>query len=507
MKSKTALLQAFACLTLFVNALVQAEVSVPSIFSDHMVLQRDLANPVWGKASPGEPVKVSIADQSHMTTADADGRWWLELDPMPAGGPFELIIEGKNKLTIKDVLVGEVWMCSGQSNMEWTIRNSNEASLEVATANYPEIRIVQLPHVGTQDPKDDFKGEWVVVSPKTIARYSAVGYFFGRRLYHALDVPIGLIDNNWGGSNALAWIPREVLESDGRFDGTLAYWDRIVSEHTDEVQAEKKRKHQEDLAAWEAEGRKGPRPRLRGDPRYGQGRPGNIYNGMINPILGYGMRGVIWYQGESNAGQPEQYSYLFPLVIETLREDWGQGNFPFYWVQLADFRDESAEPQESRWAELRESQTMSLDVVPNSGQAVIIDAGEGRDIHPRDKQTVANRLARIALARDYGKDIHYQSPRYQEMTIEGSDVLITFDYVTEKGLYAFDTKEVLGFTIAGEDGKFYPAKAEIVGKNRVRVSSDQVAKPVAVRYGWADNPVLNLYDRDGLPVTPFRTDN
>ena len=228
---------------------------------------------------------------------------------------------------------------------------------------------------------------------------------------------------------------------------------------------------------------------------------------MVHPTIGYGIRGFIWYQGESNAERAIDYAHLFPLMIQTLRDKWGQGDFPFYWVQLADFQDESAEPQDHGWAYLRESQAKTLDLLPNTGQAVIIDACEGRDIHPRNKQTVANRLARIALARDYGFDMSYQSPRFTEMTPEVGKAILTFSPLSSGGLYAFDTKEVKGFAIAGEDRQFVWADAKIVGKDQVKVWSDAVPNPVAVRYAWGVNPVCNLYDRNGLPVTPFRTDD
>jgi sialate O-acetylesterase len=483
-----------------------AAVSVPSLFTDHMVLQRDLKNPVWGKAAPGEPVTVEIAGQTHRTTADETGGWSVVLDPLPAGGSHELVIRGENTLTLSDVLVGEVWFCSGQSNMQWPVSNSNHAEVEIASANFPEIRLLTIPLVGRQEAQDDFESQWTVCSPKTVSEFSAVGYFFGRRLHHALGVPVGLIDNAWGGSSAEAWVPREVLKAFPRYEAYIASNDKQCEGYTDAVHAQKIAEWKGAMAEWEKNGAKDRKPHAPRDPRYNQHRPGNIYNGMIHPTIGYGMRGFIWYQGESNAGRAKDYAHLFPLMIQTLRDKWSQGDFPFYWVQLADFQSESPEPQDHSWAHLREAQTKTLDALPNTGQAVIIDAGEGRDIHPRDKQTVANRLARIALARDYGYDMSYQSPRFTEKTTAEGQVLLRFSPVSGGGLYAFDTPEVKGFAIAGEDQQFVWAEAAIVGKDQVKVWSEAVPNPVAVRYAWGVNPVCNLYDRNGLPVTPFRTD-
>lgn len=481
---------------------LQAELWLPNIFGDHMVLQREQANRVWGKDTPGRRITVSIGEQSHRTTASRDGSWQVALDALPAGGPHTLKIEGTRSVVFKDVLIGEVWICSGQSNMEWDIERSNYAELEIVSANFPQIRLISVPKVGTQELKDNFKGSWRTCSPKSVATFSAVGYHFGRRLHTSLGVPIGLIDNAWGGSAAEAWLPRETLEANEQYAKLLTSWDAKVAAYSDEIHAAK----QKEFRDWHAAGQ--PKPRLRppSDPRYNQNRPANIYNGVLHPTIGYGIRGVIWYQGESNAGRAYQYRDLFPLLITTWREKWGQGDFPFYWAQLADFRNEANAPAPSRWAELREAQTMTLSL-PNTGEAVIIDAGEGRDIHPRDKQTVGNRLALHALAKDYGFDIAADSPRFAAMETKGSTITLTFENVSEEGLYSFDVRNPIGFSIAGEDQRFVWANAKIVGKNKVEVSSPNVAKPVAVRYAWADNPRANLQDRNGLQVTPFRTDD
>ena len=491
----------FLPLLLIITSSLQA-VELPAIFSDHMVLQREQSNPVWGKGEPGESVSVCIGGQKQETTVGVDGRWMVRLEALPVGGPYELEVVGNNTLRLTDVMVGEVWVCSGQSNMQWSINLSEDADLEMASANAPSIRIVSIPNKGSQEPLDDFNAAWSVCSPISINGFSAVGYHFGRRLHQVLGVPIGLINNAWGGSAAEAWVPREVLERFDRYDAYLEASDAKAAAHTDAVQA----RNEARFKAWQDGGRKGERPPWPNDPRYGQHRPANLYNGVLNPILGYGIRGVIWYQGETNSGRPKDYAHLFPLLIETWRKDWGQGEFPFYWAQLADFHNESSSPQDSTWARLRDAQTSTLSVA-NTGQAVIIDAGEGRDIHPRDKKVVADRLCRHALNKIYGIEVACESPRFSSMEVDDGVALLTFDHVSKQGLYAFDVPEVSGFALAGEDKQFKWAQAKIVGSRKVAVSHPEIANPVAVRYGWGDNPVVNLYDRNGLPMTPFRTDS
>ena len=499
---KTPLL--LASILAFGSSALSADVTLSNIFGDHMVLQREQANPVWGKADPGEGVIVCIDGQRHSTTASDDGTWRVELDAMAASAdPKILQVSGlNNQVSISDVLIGEVWICSGQSNMQWSLSNTYNGAVEIAAANHPQIRLISVPHVGSQEAQDNFNGAWEPCTPDSARNFSAVGYLFGSRINRALGVPVGLIDNAWGGSAAEAWVPRNVLESDGGYTELLGSWDERVAAYTDEMHATKVAQFQ----AWKTAGRPKPNQRAPRDFRSGQHRPANLFNGVLHPTIGYGMRGVIWYQGESNAQRAYQYRSLFPLLITTWRELWQQGDFPFYWVQLADFMNENTQPRESWWAELREAQSMTLSL-PNTGQAVIIDSGEGHDIHPRDKTTVANRLVRLALANDYGYQIDSQSPRYHSMQVKDGAIAVTFDHISAQGLTTFDVKYPTGFAIAGEDNVFVNADAKIIGKNKVLVSSKIVLKPVAVRYAWADNPVANLQDRNGLPVTPFRTDD
>jgi len=500
-----------AALSILVGLNLQAEVKLPSIFGSHMVLQRDHANPVWGWAAGGEKVTVSIAGQSHVTTAGKDGAWRVKLQPLKVNATGQtLTIKGSNTIQFSDVLVGEVWICSGQSNMAWSVDRAYDPDLESLTAKFPNIRLISVPQVGTQEPQKDFEGEWMAATPDTVKSFSAVGYFFGRTLHQALGVPIGLIDNAWGGSAAEAWVRRDRLAKLPAAKPFMEQWEQTEATYDhDKVTT----KFNAQLEKWKTAaevarkaGKPMPRrPRNPRNPLTGQHRPGNLYNGVLKPTIGYGIRGAIWYQGESNSGRAKAYRDVFPLMIQNWRYEWGQGDFPFYWVQLADFRDEKTEPADDNWAELREAQTMTMDRLKNTGEAVIIDVGEGRDIHPRDKQTVAKRLARWALAKDYGVDIVHQSPRYRSMEIKGDKAVITFDHVGA-GLYSFDVRDPKGFAVCGEDKKFVWANARIAGKNQVVVWAEGVT-PTQVRYAWAVNPVCTLMSREGLPATPFRTDD
>lgn len=489
----------------------QAELWLPNIFTDHMVLQREQENRVWGWDDPGTQVTVTLGEHSASAKANGEGRWEVKLPAHKVGGPHQMTIQGTSKKTIKDILFGEVWICSGQSNMGWNVNGSFDADLEKLTAKFPNIRLISVPQVGTQEAQNNFNGKWELCTPETVANFTAVGYFFGRQLHQTLDVPIGLIDNAWGGSAAEAWVERSELESDPRFEKLMARWKQTEDNYDWEaITTRYKAQVEKWKAAVEkakAEGKPVPnRPRGPRNQMTGNHRPANIYNGVLHPTIGYGIKGVVWYQGESNAGRAYQYRELFPKMITHWREKWGQGDFSFYWVQLADFLSEDPQVGESSWAELREAQTMTMKL-PNTGEAVIIRLGEGRDIHPRDKQNVAMRLARWALAKDYGYNIPFQSPTFKSMEVKGGKVHAHFDHV-HGGLYAFDTQEVVGFTIAGEDKVWHAAKGRIVDKDTVEVWSDEVKAPVAIRYAWANNPICNLTTKsENLFATPFRSDS
>ncbi len=512
MKTSTTLL----ALCLALPSLAKAELKLPAIIGDNMVLQQKQAGNIWGWDNPGTDVTVSFGGQTKAAKADAKGKWTVSLDPGAASDrPASMTIKGSSTKDLKNILVGEVWICSGQSNMEWNVGNSTDADLEIATAKYPKIRLISVPKVGVQEPQDDFKGAWAECSPQTVPPFSAVGYFFGRSLHQILNVPIGLINNAWGGSAAEAWVRRDVLEKDPRF--------KLLMENTQKNEAKlqspaAQEAYKKNLAAWQKradDAKKAGKAFTERAPQspnawlHGNARPGNIYNGVLRPTIGYGIKGAIWYQGESNAGRAYEYASLFPLMIQHWREEWKQGDFSFYWVQLADFMQETPDAEQataSAWAELREAQTKTQNAIKNGGQAVIIDIGEGKDIHPKNKRDVAERLARWALVKDYGQKLIHRSPEYKSMTISGDKVTITLD-TFGSSLQTFDVKEVKGLVICGADKKWQWAEGQIVGADKIQVSCPKVAKPVAVRYAWSNNPVCNLFNKEWLPVTPFRTDD
>ncbi len=633
---------------------VFAQLKLPALISDHMVLQRDMPVSLWGWADPGAQVEVAFIGREYQATAGADGRWSLKLDPHAAGGPHNLSISsGEEEMTFSDIYMGDVWVCSGQSNMQWTVANSNDAAEEIAAADHPGIRLFDVPRTMATQPAETLppgNAGWMVCSPETIAAFSAVGYFFGRDLNQTLDVPIGLIGTYWGGTNVEAWTSLGALADDpalaekakavpdldlekeqaagneqamtwrshfseldkgkrgdaypwssgmdrmawqpievpglweesgedelaglngvvwfrtsfdlpatlagkaaqlhlGPIDDSDMTWvnailvgktyDDYTQLRTYDVPADALRSgantlivRVEDYAGGgglygepgqmflEVEGEKIP---LQGNWGYRVGfeaegqQPGArfgpnsyptmLYNAMIHPILNYGIKGAIWYQGESNAGRAYQYRRLFPMMIEDWRAKWGQGDFPFLFVQLANFMAPAEEPKPSAWAELREAQDMTLSL-PNTAMASAIDIGEPDDIHPRNKQEVGRRLALAAKNRVYGMDVVPTGPRFESVEFRDGAAYVRFDHVGEglkvKNKYGY----LQGFTLAGADQTFHWAKAELLDNHTVRVFSDAVQSPVAVRYAWADNPNLaNLYNSEGLPANPFRTDD
>ena len=498
-------------LTLALAPALRAELKLPAIVGDHMVLQQGQANPIWGWDAPGTKVSVTFAGQTKSAEAGADGKWTVKLDPSPVNAtPQTLTISGSTSKEIQDVLVGEVWMCSGQSNMGFTLSADWNGDLEAAASKLPNLRLIKVPQVGTQELKHDFVGAWKASAADSASSFSAVGFLFGRYLHEILGVPVGLIDNAWGGSAAEAWVRRESLEKDPRFKLLM---ENTVKREAD-LQSEKaKTDYEAALEKWKvaAESAKAdnkPAPRPPAAPQSwlsGNGRPGNIFCGVVHPTLGYGIKGVVWYQGETNASRAYEYRELFPYMIEQWRKEWKQGDFPFYWVQLADFKPEQAAPGDSEWAELREAQTQTMKL-PNTGQAVIIDLGEGKDIHPKNKHDVAARLVRWALVKDYGMKLPYRSPEFKGMEIKGNKATVTFDCFGSI-LRPFDVLEAVGFAVCGEDKVWHWAKGRLFGTDKVEVWSDKVATPIAVRYAWAENPVCNLATKEGLRVTPFRTDD
>ena len=500
-------------LLLFTQPLVHAEVTLPRVIGSNMVLQRDIKVPIWGWASPGEEITITLspadehADPIFSTTAiaDAEGNWRLKLDAMEAGGPYILRVTGKNTLELTNVLFGEVWVCSGQSNMEWSVRASKDSDAEIAAANYPKIRLFDIPHRPSGLLQQDVEvSDWQETTPQTIENFSAVAYYFGRKLRKNLDVPIGLISTNWGGTRIEPWTPpvgfktvpalksiaREIQEADASYRQQLP-------------------QKMNEIEAWIAETRKA----LQTDARLTQipenrhrlrhhARPTGLYNGMVHPIVPYAIRGAIWYQGESNLQDGMLYHEKMKALINGWREVWGQGEFPFYFVQLAPFNYGWGASPFSLPA-IWEAQAATLSV-PNTGMAVTTDVGNLKDIHPQNKQEVGRRLALWALAKTYGRaDVTYSGPIYKSMAVEGGTIRLRFDFVGS-GLMARDGGPLTWFEIAGEDQQFVEAAAKIDGDTIV-VSSDAVAFPVAVRFGWHQSAEPNLVNKEGLPASPFRT--
>lgn len=488
---------------LFLVSAAVAEVRLPAIFSDHMVIQGGQPVKIWGWRSENEPVTVTLGGDT--ATATGGDKWFAVLTPPATPGPHELTVSGaSNAITIKDVLVGEVWLGSGQSNMQWPVKLSNNAEAEIAAANFPEIRLFSVPLTSRTTPQDNVEGAWKICTPENVNDFSAVLFYFGRHLHQELGRPVGLINTSWGGTPAESWTSRAGLEADPDLKRIVARWDAELAAYPAAKAA-----HDAALAAWEAEAEKAKAegketPKKPAAPR-GPEHPwvaSGLYNAMIHPLVPFSVKGAVWYQGESNAGRAHQYRKLFPAMIEDWRRVWGQQEFSFYFVQLANFKDTQPQPGDSEWAELREAQNVAL-ALPGTGSAVIIDIGEAKDIHPRNKQDVGKRLALNALAKDYGKRVAWSGPVYKAMKVRDGKVTLTFDHA--EGLTAKGEK-LTGFAIAGADKQFVWADATIKGK-KVILSAPGVAAPVAVRYAWADNPVCNLYNGAGLPASPFRTDD
>ena len=629
-------------------------ITLNPLFTDNMVLQQKQKIQVWGTAEPGGEIVVSFNGQQVKAITTDDGKWSVELSPVEAGGAFELIISGEDEIRIKNVMLGEVWICSGQSNMEMavdlegsSVYNSKE---EVTNANYPDIRLFMVDKSMANTLQENFTSSgWTECSPKTISGFSAVAYFFGRHLHNELDVPIGLIQTAWGGTIVEAWTSGASLKEIPEFTEMVKYIESDETTYEEKLVAAKKKREEwpdkiekvlidkgtlnhgfqnpdfntadwqtmklptvwEDLAiyvdgvvwfskdinvpkSWKGEdlllslgkindyditwfngkrvgrgtdvlesrnykipgslvnigqnrivvqvldignvgGLYGPAKEMnlsskdnsislvgnwkykidpikiggkdlpeKQDQNTGVNRPTVLYNAMISPLLPYGIKGAIWYQGESNAGRAYQYRNLFSTMIKDWRNVWGQGDFPFIFVQLANFMKVKPQPVEDAWAELREAQTMALDL-PNTGMAVTIDIGNAQDIHPKNKQDVGKRLALNALAKVYGKDIAYSGPMYKSMELEGSKIRLKFTN-TNDGLKIMGDKDLTGFAISGKDKKFVWAEAKIEG-NEVVVWNTKIKNPVAVRYAWAANPICNLFNGADLPASPFRTDD
>ncbi len=501
-------MSAWASALVLVVSAARADVKPNVLFQNGAVLQRDMAVPVWGTAREGEKVTVTLEGNGRpetVSTTGAGGKFMVKLKSHKAGGQYTLTVKGDNEVVVRDVTFGDVWICSGQSNMQWSIMQSGNPEKALAEADDPtmatRLKLFTVTRRGVDAPESDLtpaparnENTWVGCTRATLGNFSAVAYYFGRDLNQALNVPIGIISTNVGGTPAEAWTSRPVLTA--QFPELIKGYDTAVANYPNALKA-----HEEAAAKAKAENK--PAPRAPGNPSASMQRPCGLYNAMITPLAPYAIKGAIWYQGESNAGRAYQYRTLFPAMIKNWRDLWGQGDFAFLFVQLAPFMAIVNEPHESAWAELREAQLLTLKASPKTGMAVITDVGDPVDIHPKAKEPVGARLALAARAIAHGERIVYSGPVYKSMAVTGDKAVLTFDHVG--GGLAADG-ELKGFAIAGEDQKFVNAQAKLDG-NKVVVWAASVSKPVAVRFGWANCPVVNLANKEGLPATPFRTDD
>ena len=491
-------------LILTAAASLWADVKPSALFSDHMVLQSGMAVPVWGAATPGEAVTVTLNGQKQSATASADGKWMVRLKSLKPGGPFRMTIAGNNTIVINDVLVGEVWLGSGQSNMAFTVskKKASYAGLvdeerEIAEANYPQIRMFTGKTAKTYEPQTEIQGEWQICNPDNVPGFSAVGYLFARDLHRELRQPVGFLTLAFGASTAESWIRRETVAADPLLKPMLDHFDEAVQFYRTKPDAPPSEAPQPPQTI---NARPGPPPARQRDPVQDQHNPTVLFNGMINPVIPYAIRGAIWYQGESIVGGKEGVA-LYPHVMETLIKDWrklwGEGGFPFFVVQLPALQNISNNPL------VREGQAAVLSL-PRTGMAVTIDIGDPKDVHPHNKAPLGERLTRMAMANVYGRKLEYSGPVYESMKISGIAVRLKFSHVGG-GLVAKDGP-LKWFVVAGADGKFVPAEARIEG-DTVVVTSAEVSAPAAVRYAWDNYPEgCNLYNAAGLPAAPFRTD-
>lgn len=478
---------------------------VASLFADHAVLQRDMAVPVWGGGEQGKKVTVQFAGQEKQATVDKDGKWMVKLDPLVAsaeGRPLTVKFENGETLTRQDLLVGEVLVCSGQSNMAFGLKGSVDGDAAIAAAGDAQLRLFAAAARATDEPQDSIAGNWAIDSPQSAAGFSAVAYFFGKDLRQKLGVPVGLIKSAVGGTLAEAWTAKGELESNPVLKPLLDLQASRLASFPKDLEAYKQRepellaKYEEAAAKAKAANLPIPRkPQQPQSPATNGNRPFGLYNGSIAPLQPYAIRGAIWYQGESNSSRGKEYQTLFPAMINSWRKAWGQGDFPFLFVQIT--------PHAGMTPELREAQRITAQTTPNTAMAVTVDVGHPTDIHPKQKQPIGLRLALAARALVYGEQVEYSGPAYDSMSVKGNRVTLRFKHIGG-GLVAREG-ELKGFTIAGSDGKFVPAKATIEGET-IAVVSDSVAAPVAVRYGWVNVPDVNLYNKDGLPASPFQTD-
>ena len=509
-RSSRALCWLVFALCLAVSPMLRADVIPSPLFTDNAVLQRDTKLPVWGKADAGERVTISFAGQTREVIANGQGEWETKLAPMKANVRGTLTIRGKNFVTLTNLVMGDVWLCSGQSNMGLKVREVTNALAEIAAANLPDIRQFYVPNHPSAAPEPDtfVKSSWQPASPKTVGEFTAAGFFFAREIHATLGVPIGIINSSWGGTLIQPWMSLEVLK---KYPG----YEKLLARKQAEFAAWPARKQQieADLKTWEtnaalAKAANKPvpdKPWNPGPPDSGCRMPGQLYNGMIHPLIQYRIKGALWYQGEANAsggaGGAADYTDLLSRLIASWRKDFGGSDFPFYFVQLPNW-DNPDDKSKMSWAFFREGQANVLKV-PNTGMAVTIDIGDSGNIHPKNKQEAGRRLALVALANTYGQKNIFSGPVMSGSTVEGDAIRVRFDHV-EHGLVAHGDA-LTGFEIAASDGKFNPANVTIENDS-VLVSNPEIRAPKFVRYGWANNPPVNFFNDAGLPAAPFRTD-
>lgn len=493
-------------LALLIQCKLFAVIKLPAVISDNMVLQQKQKITLWGWADNGEHITVteSWSGKKVSTIAKENGKWEVQLLTGEAGGPYTITIKGSNEIVIRNVMLGEVWLCSGQSNMTFPIAKQTSwktgiinAEEVIAGSDFPKLRMFITEQLVANTPQDDTKGRWVVCSPQTVGNFSAVAYYFGRNLMQKTGFPIGLIHSSWGGTPAESWVSKDVLASTEKLKQLLDKYDKNVEEYPASLI-----KYNQQLGVWSKDSVNMPasekqktRPKKPANPETDPHSSTKLYNAMIYPLEPYKLKGIIWYQGESNSDRAEEYKVLFPALIYSWRRDW-KDSLPFYFVQIA--------PHGSKQPEIREAQLLTFRTVANTGMAVITDSGDSTDIHPRNKDVVGDRLARWALTKQYGvKDLTYSGPVYRSMKIEGNKIRLFFDYA-ETGLIAKEG-DLKDFTITGSDLKFVPANARIDGQT-VIVWSDNITNPTAVRFEWKNFFVTNFYNGAGLPASPFRTD-
>ncbi|MGA2101736.1 MAG: sialate O-acetylesterase [Candidatus Sulfotelmatobacter sp.] len=482
---------------MFLAIPVRADVSLPSLLADHMVVQRGLPVHVWGMAAPREGVTVTFRSETKSTTADDLGRWSLYLSPGEAGGPFSMMVKAANTIVLNDVLAGDVWVASGQSNMEFSMKSLVNADAEIAAAQYPKIRIFRVEHRPSDFPRSDVEAKtWAACTPESAAESSAVAYYFARDLYRRMNVPIGLVESFWGGTAAESWTSLNGLAADASLMPVFAERSKMVDARESTLLEQQQEERNFQLAVEQAKAGGKPAPQRSWHPDFAAWAPAALFNGMISPLTRFAIRGVIWYQGEANSGERAPlYARLFRAMISDWRKNWDEGDFPFLFVQIANWTTAA----DGNWPEVRDAQRQAL-ALRNTGMAVTIDIGDPVDIHPKNKLDVGQRLALAARAIAYGEKLEWSGPLYRQVTQEDHALRVWFDHAN--GLAA-KGGALVGFEIAGADGKYVAADATIDGSSVV-VSSAAVTSPISVRYGWAANPTCNLINKEALPASPFQ---